>query len=712
MSRSQLGSAHPQPTPTVTAAGGGNLSGSGTLYFAIQARGRGGWTVPSSLVSVAYSAGDRITVTIPSEARAAGDDIRRWEVSASLTNDATTLQVIGSIDGYALDEETLESLPANLVLSEDTHIGLGVTVVDEAALPSGADILNGQIRFVTALAKFYRYNPRSTRAVDGSEVLTAVTGRWERAFSFSTYVSSTLDPAGGIDRDIRSLGATDILFPSYPADGSPGIPVDFVWFHDPGTSSPLAQGTRFTFSVIAGGQNKANLFSNKLKLTFLGFVNLATGALDKTGDGGIGLMAGVDEEINFVSGKTNLILQKNLPVGSGYLVRVRPQFDLSELRDEIGVSTPVSLYIYPFSQAGSYTEAGAFLGNIVYNEDDRLIVVPGPGLSVQILEGGAIVNSFSFLKNPALQISGFSPNTANQVAAINGNGAAFYRSSSTAVGSSEAIRAIVSTEIGQGQLTVASGDAVVGTGTGSLSVTVAYSSDANGVGTIRADYPDEQLAGVSGKAAFNPPSIKLWVTRSSDGQITEFTESVVAGVNQVFTISSLGDGGVVGAIPSATAANHGLFVPDTPAVTPSDTGGTLAADTYTVVAGFFHDGNQISRIDHTSPPAIGVLENTVAGLLTAINQVAQFGQPFNTFTGEVTDYIPMAPAGLTGVSVVNRFFLKTDVDPMLLYYSIGTGQGELTLVGGGGSDSGDLTWSGLTQSEWSSMTREQWSNMS
>ena len=92
MSRSQFASAHPQPSPVVTVTGSGSLTGSGTLYFAIQARTRGGWTEVSSLVSATYAADDQITVQIPTGARAAGDDIRRWEILASATNDATTLK--------------------------------------------------------------------------------------------------------------------------------------------------------------------------------------------------------------------------------------------------------------------------------------------------------------------------------------------------------------------------------------------------------------------------------------------------------------------------------------------------------------------------------------------------------------------------------------------------------------------------------------------
>lgn len=610
--------------------------------------------MPSALVSATYAAGDSITVTVPANARAAGDDIRRWDVSASLANDAITLQAIGSINGYALDEETPVGLPTALTLSEDDHIGLGVTVANEATLPVGTDLINGMVRFVSANAKFYRYNPRSTLVVDGDEVLTAAAGRWERAFSFSTYVSNTLDAGGGLDRDIRALSDTEVIFPRYPVDGSPGEPVDFLWYHDEGTAAGLAQGTRFTFSVTAGEQNKSRLFSNKLKLTFLGFVNLLTGELDKTGAGGVGTMAGVDEEINFVAGKTNLILQKTLPVGSGYLVRLRPQFSLGDLRNEIGVNVPLRLFLYPFSQAGNYTEAGAFFGDTVYADDDQLRVVPDAGLSVDVLEGGAIVSSFSFTDNPVLNVVGLTANIGGQAIAINGNGAAFWRANAAAVGQTESIRAIVSTESGQGQLSAVSANAVVSTATGSLSISIGYPSDANGVGDIRNDYPDNQIAGLTGKATFNPPTILVWVTRASDGQITQFTETVVVGTDQVFAITNLADGTVVGSIPGASDPAQGLFIPDTPAVTPSGTGGTLAADTYTVRAAFLYDGTQVSRVSHDSPPAIAVLTGGISDLL---NDSLPFTQTLSAFTqpaidGSVTISVGSSRVFANGVSVV------------------------------------------------------------
>ena len=704
MSRSQLASAHPQDPPTVVVqTGGGNLSG-GTIYFSLQARTRAGWTVPTSLVATTYAAGDAISISIPVSARADGDDIRRWDVSASLTNDATTLQVIGSVDGYALDEETLSALPLVISFTENDHLGLGVIVADEASLPTGANILNGMIRFVTDKSKFYRYDPRSTRVVDGDEVLTAATGRWVRAFSFSTYIASTLDPAGGLDRDIRSINDGDIIFPSYPADGSAGISTTFMWYHDEGTSAALAQGTRFTFSVVAGDQNKARLFTNKLKLTFLGFVDLATGVLDKTGDGGVGLMDGVDEEINFVSGKTGLILQKNLPVGSGYLVRVRPQFSLGDLRDEIGVNTPLRMFLYPFSQAGSYSEAGAFLGDIIYAEDDRLKVVPASGLSVNMLQGGAMVDSLSFLGNPVTAISGLALNSSDQIVAINGNGAAFLRSAVNQVGATEAIRAFVSTEQGQGQLTAESNSAVVTTATGSITINVPYPSDANGVGDIRSSYPDTQIAGLAGKSTFNPPTIYLFLTRASDGFTYQYTQSVVPGASQSFTISAFSAGTFLtagtfqAALPAPATADQGLFVPGTPTVVASDTGGFLSADTYTVYAAFYHDGNQVSRIDNGATGTIAVLETTIAEVVEALNSVSNVGAPFDVFTGDVSAYIP---------TTINKFYLKVDVVPMLLYYSTALTAGGLTLVGGG-STASSVSWLGMTEAQWLGLTEAEW----
>ena len=242
MSRSQLASAHPQPDPVVTVnSGSGSTTGSGTLYFALQARTRGGWTINSTLVSATYSAGDSITIQIPASARAAGDDIRRWEVLASATNDATALKSLAWIEGYQLDEETLVSLPASITLATDELLALAATVANPAALPAGSDRVHGQVREVTSLAKFFRYNERSTKTADGSTVLTANTGRWEQVGNNSTYIASQTGPSGA-DRDIRLIPATDVLSPEYAADGSLSLPIKLLWYHDEGTSSPLSQG--------------------------------------------------------------------------------------------------------------------------------------------------------------------------------------------------------------------------------------------------------------------------------------------------------------------------------------------------------------------------------------------------------------------------------------------------------------------------------------
>ena len=630
MSRSQYASAKPQPSPVVTVnTGAGSLTAGGTLYFAIQARCRGGWTLVSSMVSATYAAGDSITIQIPTTARGAGDDIRRWEILASTTNTPSTLKTVAWVEGYQLDQTTLVSLPVNLTLSRNAHIGLSQSVANPASLPTGTDLVHGMVRMVTSLATYFRYNIRSTKTVNNTTVLSAATGRWERVGNDTTFIlDRTLTP-GGCDRDVRIIPDADVDLPEYAADGSSGVPVNLVWYHDEGVSSPLPQGTRFSISVLVNEANKSALFKGKIKLIFRGFVNLADGTLD-TSDGQGGTMAGVNETITYVPEKTGLLLQKALPQGYGYLVSVYPEFNAWELRDEIGIYATIRLFLFPFSQSGNYSEAGNFLGNVVYSDGGRLRIVPSLALGVVAMDGGAMVGSYSFLDNPITPIGGLLPNTANQQISLNGDGALFVRTGT--IPSTEAIRAIVSTVAGQGTLSAFSTVQTVTGSTGQLQVTIPYPSNANGDGTIRADYPDSQLASyTSTEVQFNPPTVYIYVENQTTNVIKRFTQNVVIGTSQVFAISDWSAGTTVASIPAEASQAQGLFVPGTPTVTPSASGGNLTAGNYRVRAAFYHDGNQVSQISHGSPPALPVLDKGISNLLSTANPytnlTASFTQP-------------------------------------------------------------------------------------
>jgi len=649
-SRSQYASAKPQPVPVVTVnTGGGSFSAGGTLYFAIQARTRGGWTLVSSLVTATYAAGDSITIQVPTTARGTGDDIRRWEILASATNSASTLKSVAWIEGYQIDQTTLTTLPASIVLSRNSHIGLSQSVATPASLPSGSDLMHGMVRTVTSLASFFRYNNRSAKTVNNTTVLSAATGRWEKVGNDSTYIlDRTLTP-GGCDRDIRSIPDADVDLPDYAANGAPGIPVNMVWYHDEGNGVSLPQGTRFTLAVLVNEANKSSLFRGKIKLIFRGFVNLSDGTID-TSDGQGGTMLGVNEIISFTPEKNGLVLQKALPQGSGYLVSVYPEFNAWELRNEIGISSLIRIFLYPFSQSGNYSEAGNFLGDVIYSDGGRLRVVPGAALSVTTMDGGAMVASYSFLNNPVTPVGGLTANTGNQQIAFNGDGAIFLRAG--AIPSSEAIRAIVSTVSGQGTLASFSNVQTIAGSTGQLQVTIPYPSTADGVGTIRADYPDSQLASyTSSSVTFNPPTVYIYVENQTTNEIKRFSQSVVAGTGQVFAISDWSAGTTVASIPAEAAANHGLFVPGTASVTPTNTGGSLPAGNYRVRSAFYFDGNQVSRIDHGSPPALPVLEKGVSNLLnTAVpysSLTSGFAQPAidGTITIAVADNRSMAVGG-------------------------------------------------------------------
>jgi hypothetical protein len=615
------------PAPVVTKTNGGNLTVAvaGTYYFRLQAQNRVGRNLLSASASITVVAGDRINVQIPSTARTDCSDWHYFIVAMSTSADATTFEQAAFYAGYEEDQVTPTPLPATIYFEEDDHLRPGLIVVDIDDLPTGDRLLPGMVRGCAETTFFYTYYPDSAALLtpETNIVLQAFpSGRWIRSGPPDTYVEDITDP-GGCYRDIRNLGNTPVIEPVYEVSGSArvsGTPVKLWRLND--TDQPIPAGTRVGLVFQYNEENKSQAFNGLMKLEFQGYANPVTGAMDELNTFG-GLMNGIGQTVEFEARKTGLILEKDLPPGQAYAIEVYPEFAAFEVDDSVAIGADIRVYIFFYANAGEYSEAGAVLGkDWIYPDQDRRRVVPGTGLSVDLLSGGYMVESYSVLSLGRTSVFGLAQNTSGQRICINGLGAS-WREIAPQIPESAALRALVSTQNGRGSAGLFSAYASIPSGS-QLQAQIPYPSTASGVGTIRADYPDRIAGNTNGR--FNPSGVTLYVQQQSSGEIREFTgAAVVAGVNQTVIIPEWGDGVILGVIPTA-AADFGLFTPGQPTVSALAGGGVFPAGSYRVCAAFDYV-DRVTKISHNELD--GCIFEPDTSLVEVFDRIRYLGQGVN-----------------------------------------------------------------------------------
>lgn len=585
VSHPQYASAKIQPAPTVTVSPGlGSITGSGTLYIGVQARTRQGYTPPSTLVAAPYSAGDLITVEIPSTARGDACEIRYWVVVAAATNTPANTVVLCRIQGYESDHVTPKALPLSVDLTTDAHIALSASVANLTALAALGSPLDGMRRYVAEEVDYYEYSLASLDWV-------LLSG------AFSTYVASRTSESG-CDADIRDLSSTtDILREDYDLSSTtaaPGIPINVLWSHE--ESGDLPSGTRMLLALYIDELNVSALLNGKMRLIFNGYVNRQTGELDTSG------MTGIGTPTTYQSRKTNLRLQKPLPSGWAYSVSVYPQFAPQELLGEV-VESGLEAMLYPAEQPGEYTEAGHIFGDMVYAEGDRLKVVPWI-IGAKLLSGGAIIDCYSFLSNPEQVITSIPANTADQKLVMNGNGAAFLASS---IAATEAQRCILGTEPGRSASCPWSSTVTL-TGTEGIRITISHPVS-EGFATIRANYPDPILAGLSGKARLNAPTLAIYVRVGAETR--RFSAPCLEAATQVIDLDDWDAGTTTDATPIESSGAFSCFQPLSNTVELNGSS-DFPAGICDVRAGYEYNGGQVTSISHASPPCLTTSSLTYA----------------------------------------------------------------------------------------------------
>lgn len=638
------------PQFQVQTTSGGNLA-SGSLYFSFQLQNRAGFNKPSVSGAIAYSANQKITITIPALIRKDGWDIHYFVISAGTTNDPATHVQIARIPnfqfGAGIDPQSVQiNLPFILELTRDEHLLLAPSVVDLNNFPVGNNRLDGQVRWVTSESKWYEYRADS-RLPFSVDVISADIGQWVRIGGPSTYVSSTRLGVGS-DRPIRSINpSTTIPTPPYPGNtqGKYLPPWEAkYWIYNNNTNA-LPAGTEFGIELEYNNKRSPNLLNGLYMVKFIGFVG---------SDGTVRITDNEGREFKNCGAyflwtpklTTPFVTSDDLQPGEAIALAVKPFFAPSELDDGASSVTPKSLAgIYPVTrtQSGDFNPLGPIVsgGSTVFDIDDRYRVVPNTGLSFDVLAGAVMVKSYSFPAKPRRTFGGLLPNAAGQKIIINGNAAVYAENAAYAPTASEAIRAIVSTESGETVAGEWSEYQAIASGQ-SVQLTLNYPN------AVRADYPDV-IAGNT-KAVFNPARVNVYLQRQDTGEIRRFSGFlVVAGTSQTFTLTSWTSGTIVLGLPAA-ADDFGLFAPGGVAIATSS-GGTFPTTSYRAAYSFVYDGNQISKISHASPPCIN-----------------EWDGPFSPVTVAVDPIIDLLPEGATptvaNTGTVSEVKLKFSFPPI------------------------------------------------
>lgn len=564
---------------------GGQFSVGGTLKLTLHGQNRAGFTIASEEVVMSYAAGQAIQVILPSANKTDATDFHWYW----LCHNGMILCGWKSYE-YAVDQDgkvigVSDRVLTPITLSRDAHIALAPGVNNADELPSGADLLQGMVRLVGDKGAFYYYDPGEYRAVDGTQVLTPPgrpTEKWVR-MAGNPLLSAVTDPYGdsGCAADVTGVPLDAVLPPpKYPMDGARSVmPLKLYWRNESAMTVPA--GTTFGVEVRQEGIIRSQLYDRLLVVRPRGMVNLATGALLTVDSNG----TNIDElgaTRTWEYGVRGLLtLRTDLPAGWAYFIEVYLQFSSEQVQRKVTEGTRLSIILFPFAQAGNFAgDLWEFLGgkDMVFYSADQMRVVPNDGGGVDVLEGSAIVQRFSFPTKARHRVYGIAPNRTGQKVTIDGNGGIFLRGST--VPSTEAIRAIVDCAAGYSK--VGNWQSVVVTANQAIALTLTYPT------AIRADYP---TIGGNTKGSFNLTTLAIFVRFG--GKIYRANVPAIA-APQIATLTGLVE---VAALPTPPSSDHCLFAPPTAALR-GVVGGNLVAGTYEVAIGYYLDGTVVSRISH------------------------------------------------------------------------------------------------------------------
>ena len=583
---------------TLVVGSGGSTTVSTDLYYWVNGYSRGGMNLLTSLGQKSVSIGQKLTWTVST--KSTGDDVFAWVLSASPTNDATEARILCLARAKDSDQLSTSVPPIAVELTHDEHFLLGESPL---ALPT-TNLLDGMVRYHDNAYRQY------------NDELTA----WEVVNGWDTYLISTLDSLfpgrfkGGCDVPILS-NESILPLPPYEDGTTPFLRLSILNGLNEGTGVILPIGTKLSLSARVNGSDEigGNYLSGRIEIVPV--------QRTRRSDGTVTALSG--ETITWAYGTPFYTLTADLE--RGYAL----EFDIRIVDALLPEGFNFTFFISEYGTLSAPIAANAS-GTLVYGTGGKLRIVPALTGAFR-LDGSGVIDvtgetvSYPINAPGKQQYSfGLQSDTADQIAAISGigNGSIEFKANVNALLPTEVVRAIVSTEaITAAPSTWVSVGAIAAND--SISVTVDYPCDTNGLGTIRADYPDVIASNAQGE--FNPDRLRVFLRRDG-ATITETTAvNVTPGESQSFTVTLVGDAAT---LPTDPGEDYNLW--DYGTITPvsSNTTSNLHAGTYEVAIAYDYLGNKIVKISHAELD--GAIPELLSTLAESSNLASAYSDVFNS----------------------------------------------------------------------------------
>jgi hypothetical protein len=581
----------PSAPVLVTSSGNTTIAVAGTKYIWIYCRNRSGVTDFSPVTSIVIAPDQSLLIPLASTIRKTASDIHEIGVVMANTNSPSSGCVVATYPGFDIDGVTPATLPTTITLSRDSHFQLNAVVANPAALPS-SNRINGMRRYVTSTANFVEWSDRASAWILCNPQ------------NFNPYVASTIDE-GGANVDLSKItNYSAIITPDYDVSGDLSAPVKFWIVNDTNYVTPQGKRVRIACST-ANNEVVSDDFKGLMKITFLGYANTLTGVLDTTGMSVGGQMDYQGDVI------TNLLLPKDLPAGSAYVLQVQMAFDMADVDNKAYQGEVVKIYPYLAPHYAEYDPAYDDIGDRIFPTGGKRRILPnGAGLDLLADSGSGSIAYYKWRNIGQTDVFGASLDTADQKVLITNNGTCFVANT---VPDTAGLRAVISTVDSVGHPTAWTGSIALD-GTKILSITVTHAT------AIRADYPDI-IAGTT--ATLNAGKVRVYARIIGSSNIRVFDAPII-GVNPTETILVGASGStMITSLPSIDA-EVGLFTPTSFTRTFETNPSVFTSGNYEIAIAYLYE-DTVTSISHDV--ALGcVIES--GGTLTELQSLFRvIGQP-------------------------------------------------------------------------------------
>jgi hypothetical protein len=200
--------------PNITTQNSTVSSAPGTYYIWVQARNDIGYNLPIGPATVVLGANQGISVSWSSVCFKLGEAWRRFALTVSTTNDASTAEVFCEVDCSQSNVSLASTVIEPYFLANPSALS---SELPDAYVDGGANNSYGKgviTRFTDGY--YYRYNKASLVSLPNSLASTKG-GRWEKIHlpSPSIYLTNTMDPARGCDVYIDDIPDSAMILPLY-----------------------------------------------------------------------------------------------------------------------------------------------------------------------------------------------------------------------------------------------------------------------------------------------------------------------------------------------------------------------------------------------------------------------------------------------------------------------------------------------------------------